>query len=107
VSKANFEFQTQRIKMSLNQVKRDKLFEALTDYNNELRDLLDTSDRIAALRQSRGVEKRSAVNKGLWNFLAPCGQTLQLADTVMAVRLQEVSSSQSLLTVSDDFEGGI
>lgn len=54
--------------MSLNQVKRDKLFEALTDYNNELRDLLDTSDRIAALRQSRGVDKRSAVNKGLWNF---------------------------------------
>ena len=54
--------------MSLNQVKRDKLFEALTDYNNELRDLLDTSDRIAALRQSRGVEKRSAVHKGLWNF---------------------------------------
>jgi hypothetical protein len=54
--------------MSLNQIKRDKLFSALTDYNNELRDLLDTSDRIAALRQSRGVEKRSAVNKGLWNF---------------------------------------
>jgi len=37
----------------------------------------------------------------------PCGQTLQLADTVMAVRLQEVPSSQSLLTVPDDFEGGI
>lgn len=68
MSKANFEFQTQRIKMSLNQVKRDKLFKALTDYNTELRDLLDTSDRIAALRQTRGIEKRSAVNKGLWNF---------------------------------------
>ncbi len=50
MSKANFEFQTQRIKMSLNEVKRDKLFEALTDYKNELRDLLDASDRIAALR---------------------------------------------------------
>lgn len=54
--------------MSLNQAKRDNLFEALTDYNNELRDLLDTSDRIAALRQNRGVQKRSAVNKGLWKF---------------------------------------
>lgn len=68
MSKANFEFQTQRVKMSLNQVKRDKLFEALTDYNNELRDLLDTSDRIAVLRQNRSIEKRSTVNKGLWKF---------------------------------------
>jgi hypothetical protein len=68
MSKANFEFQTRRIKMSFNQAKRDKLFEQLSDYNNELRTLLDTSDRIAALRQSRGVTKKSAVNKGLWQF---------------------------------------
>jgi hypothetical protein len=54
--------------MSLNQSKRDKLFEELTDYNNELRTLLDTSDRIAALRQSREMEKKSAVSKGLWQF---------------------------------------
>jgi len=68
VSKANFEFQTQRIKMSFNQSKRDKLFEELTDYNNELRTLLDTSDRIAALRQNRTVGKKSTVSKGLWKF---------------------------------------
>jgi hypothetical protein len=68
MSKANFEFQTQRIKMSFNQSKRDKLFEDLTDYNNELRMLLDTSDRIAALRGSREGAKKSAVSKGLWQF---------------------------------------
>jgi hypothetical protein len=48
--------------MSLNQSKRDKIFEELTDYNNELRTLLDTSDRIAALRQSCEMEKKSAVS---------------------------------------------
>jgi hypothetical protein len=68
VSKANFEFQAQRIKMAFNQSKRDKLFEAFTDYNNELRDLLDTSDRTAALRQNRDMGRRSAVSKGLWKF---------------------------------------
>ncbi|KAE8440783.1 hypothetical protein EG329_006583 [Mollisiaceae sp. DMI_Dod_QoI] len=68
VNKANLEFQTQRIKMSLNRSKRDKLFEELTDYNNELRTLLDTSDRIAALRQSREMGKKSTVSKGLWQF---------------------------------------
>lgn len=54
--------------MSFNQSKRDKLFEDLTDYNNELRTLLDTSDRIAALRRSRDVGKKSAVSKGMWQF---------------------------------------
>lgn len=68
MSKANFEFQTRRIKMSFGQAKRDKLFERLTDYNNELRTLLDTSDRIAALRQNNGRGKKSSVNRGLWQF---------------------------------------
>jgi hypothetical protein len=68
MSKANFEYQTQRIRMSFNQLKRDKLFDELTNYNNELRTLLDTSDRIAALRHSHGVAKKSAVSKGLWQF---------------------------------------
>jgi len=54
--------------MSFNQSKRNRLFEELTDYNNELRTLLDTSDRIAALRQNRGRRKKSAVNRGLWQF---------------------------------------
>jgi hypothetical protein len=54
--------------MSFNQSKRDKLFNELTDYNNELRTLLDASDRIAALRQGRGKVKRSTVSKGLWQF---------------------------------------
>jgi hypothetical protein len=68
LSTANLEFQTQRIKMSFNQSRRDKLFKELTDYNNELRTLLDTSDRIAALRQNRSASKRSADLKGLWQF---------------------------------------
>jgi hypothetical protein len=68
VSKANFEFQARRIKMSFSQAKRDKLFDELTDYNNELRTLLDTSDRIAALRQNNGLRKKSATSKGLWQF---------------------------------------
>jgi hypothetical protein len=103
VSKANFEFQTQRIKMSLNQAKQDKLFEALIDYNSELRDLLETSDRIAVLRQNRSIEEIYTVNKELWNFWRHANSS---ADTVMALRLQECSSSQSFI-VSDDFEGRI
>ena len=54
--------------MSFNQPKRDKLFERLTDYNNELRALLDTGDRIAVLRHNRSVAKKSAVSKGLCQF---------------------------------------
>jgi hypothetical protein len=68
VIKANLEYQAQRIRMSFNGSKRDKLFNQLTDYNNELRTLLDTSDRIAALRDARKKPKKSAVSKGLWQF---------------------------------------
>lgn len=54
--------------MSLNQAKREKLFKQFTDCNNELRMLLDTSDRIASLRQKRrGVKSLSTAEaKGLW-----------------------------------------
>ncbi|KAM3550099.1 hypothetical protein ARSEF4850_008513 [Beauveria asiatica] len=66
--KANLDFQARRIRMSFNQSKRDNLFKQLTKGNDELRDLLDTSDRIAAIRQSRGVAKETAETKGLWQF---------------------------------------
>jgi hypothetical protein len=68
MTKINLEYQAKRLRMSFNQSKRDKLFNELTDYNNELRTLLDTSDRIAALRQGRGKAKKPAVSKGLWQF---------------------------------------
>lgn len=67
-SKANLEYQIQRFKMSFNRSKRDKLFKDLTDCNNELRMLLDTSDRIAALRQSRSAKTKPAASKELWKF---------------------------------------
>lgn len=64
---ANFDFQSRRIRMSLNKSKRDSLFRQLTKAIDELRDLLDSSDRIAALRQTRRVAK-TAETKGMWRF---------------------------------------
>src|SRR3569833_2796870 len=52
--------------MTLNQAKRDKLFKELTDCYENLRMLLDTSDHIASLRQTRHSAKKSAESKGPW-----------------------------------------
>ena len=79
MSKANLDFQTWRVKMSLNQSKRDKLFKQLTDHNNELRTLLNSSDRIAELRQHRGgARKGSAHLKGLWQLWRHAGELYSL-----------------------------
>jgi hypothetical protein len=66
--KTSINFQTRRIRMSFNKSKRDNLFNQLAKDNNELRDLLNTSDRITALRQSRDVVKKMAETKGMWQF---------------------------------------
>ncbi|KAI9766750.1 MAG: hypothetical protein M1839_004781 [Geoglossum umbratile] len=64
----NWEYQAQRLKMSFNKTIREKLFNDLTECNNRLRTLLDSSDRIAVLRSTRHVAKKSAVNKKLWQL---------------------------------------
>ena len=52
VSKANLEYQTQRIRFAFGQSSRNKLFDELSDYNKRLRDLLDTQDRLTAVRST-------------------------------------------------------
>jgi hypothetical protein len=72
---ANLGFQTRRI---FNLSKRDRLFKQLTDHNNELRTLLNSSDRIAELRQHHGARKGSAHLKGLWQLRRHAGQLYSL-----------------------------
>lgn len=59
--KANLEFQTQRIRFALGESSRNKLFNELAHYNQRLRDLLETHDRLTALR-STGEKRRTEIS---------------------------------------------
>ena len=56
------------MKFGFGRANRAKLFEEFARYNARLRELLDTNDRSAALKQSRQYIKNSAVKKKLWKF---------------------------------------
>jgi hypothetical protein len=57
MSYANFEFQAKRIKFSLKKGSRERLFLKFKDANEKMRNLLESSDQIAAARLSRGTNK--------------------------------------------------
>lgn len=67
-SKANIEFQTQRIKFGLGRANRNRLFDELTKYNARLRDLLDTNEKSSRLQRSRENLKKSLVTEILWCY---------------------------------------
>ena len=56
------------MKFGFGRANRAKLFEEFARYNARLRELLDTSDRSAALKQSRLQLKNSAVKKVFWKL---------------------------------------
>ena len=68
LSMANVEYQAQRIKLAFNKTTRQELFEEFGMYNARLRDILGSSDRLAALRRSRVASKTAGINSGLWKF---------------------------------------
>ena len=65
--KPNFEFQKQRIKFTFNKKPRNKLLDELASYNTKLQKLLESSDRLAASRHSRG-RKTQLVGAKLTSF---------------------------------------
>ncbi|KAF6234848.1 hypothetical protein HO173_007068 [Letharia columbiana] len=62
------EYQTHRVKFGFGRTNRAELFEEFARYNARLRELLDTSDQSAALKQSRQQIRNSAVKKILWKI---------------------------------------
>ena len=69
LSRPNIEYQTQRVKFGFGRANRTKLFEQFARSNGRLRDLLDTSEKSAALKQARDRSKNSMLTKamcGLW-----------------------------------------
>ena len=56
------------MKFGFGRANRAKLFDELARYNARLRELLDTNDKSAALKQSRAHIKTSFARKRLWKF---------------------------------------
>lgn len=57
MSYVNLEFQAKRIKFSLKRRSRERLFQQFKDANEKMRNLLESSDQIAAARLSRETRK--------------------------------------------------
>lgn len=68
LSDPNLEYQTHRVKFGFGRTNRAELFEEFTRYNARFREMLDTSDQSAALKQSRQQTRNSAVKKILWKI---------------------------------------
>lgn len=58
---ANVEFQAKRLKFSLGKSLRGSLFAQLQEANDRMRNLLESTDQIAAARKSRGTEMASSL----------------------------------------------
>jgi hypothetical protein len=67
LSVGTFEFHSQSIKWAFNKASRQELFDDFGKHNARLRDILGSSDRLAALRNSR-TTKTTVANAGLWKF---------------------------------------
>jgi hypothetical protein len=68
LSKPNLEYETQRIKFTFGRNERKKLFQEIAGYNARLKELLDTTDQISAIRGDRAARRGQRVSKGLMQF---------------------------------------
>lgn len=69
LSISNMEFQAKRIKFSLKKSSRERLFKQLQEANDRMRNLLESSDQIAAARRDRESKKPgSRVNRKFNEF---------------------------------------
>ena len=66
----NLEYQSQRLKFGFGRANREKYFTDLTRYNARLKELLDTSDKSMAIRESRQRVKHSLISKLIWKIWA-------------------------------------
>ncbi|KAH8587077.1 hypothetical protein B0O99DRAFT_557149 [Bisporella sp. PMI_857] len=95
---ANIEYQTQRIKLAFNKTTRQELFEEFGMYNARLRDILGSSDRLAALRRSRVSSKKAAViNSGLWKFWSHANSVFDLLTEAWSCKCQALHHANLLL----------
>ena len=65
LGRPNIEYQTQRVKFGFGRANRTKFFEQFARSNGRLRELLDTSDKSAALKQARDRSKKTMLTKAM------------------------------------------
>lgn len=69
MSRANFDFQTKRIKFSLKRSTRERLFGQLEKECNQMQTLLELDDQVTTARQQRSVSKSaSTINRKMSDF---------------------------------------
>lgn len=95
--KKNVSVLIRRFRLSLNESKRERLFKDLTKGNEQLRTLLDSSDRIATLQKSRGVTKKVADMKGMRHFWRQTDKLYGLLNRSWDCQCRELHSASLLL----------
>jgi hypothetical protein len=96
-SEKNVSVLIRRFSLSLNESNRERLFKDLTKGNEQLRTLLDSSDRIANLQKSRGVTKKVADMKGMRHFWRQTGKLYRLLNRSWDCECRELHSASLLL----------
>jgi hypothetical protein len=82
VTKENIKYEGQRARFALGKSVRTKLFNDVADYNARLKELLDTSDEISAIRSGRKyLQVSSSVKRltKLWKHVSNVFRLLQKA----------------------------
>ena len=77
-TKQSLDYQFHRIKFALSQSNREKLFQEFTKYNDRLRDLLKTADKVTSLRKDRLSNDRSPTASMLKQFWRHAGTLYKL-----------------------------
>lgn len=95
--KKNVSVLIRRFQLSLNKEKREELFKELTKGNEQLRTLLDSSDRLATLQKSRGVTKRIADMKSMRQFWRQTDKLFNVLNSSWACECRKFHSASLLL----------
>lgn len=95
--KTNISVNFRRVKLSLNKARREELFKTLEKRIEQLRRLLDSSDRIASLQQARGVSRKIADLKGMRQFWRKTDKLYRLLERSWNCDCRELHSASLLL----------
>ena len=94
LTRPGLEFEAQRIKFSFGKHERSKLFQEISGYNTRLKELLDTSDHISAMRGTRSAKRGLKASKGLmqvWRHASSIFKLLAKAFTCQCSSLHNVN----------------
>ena len=92
------------MKFGFGKTNRTKLFAEFSRYNTRLRELLDTNDRSAALKQSRQYFKDSAIKKILWKVWRHASKLHNLLDQAWNCRCKKLHRACFFLRQETNFE---